>query len=135
MSLLCHPNNIFVSLVCQSYVLVCHSLCRRMSFTRHSFVCHSYAIWMHSYVNCIPFICTSMSLVCHSYVICMSLVRIHMSLVCHSYVFVCDFINALFKLSTFMRSFNSLRESPHQGLSHQPSKVKCFFSPMPFFQN
>ena len=34
MSLLCHPNIIFVSLVCQSYILVCNS----MLFARHSWI-------------------------------------------------------------------------------------------------
>ena len=33
MSLLCHPNIIFVSLVCQSYILVCNSM---------PFACHSW---------------------------------------------------------------------------------------------
>ena len=95
-----------MSLVCHSYLIVCHFCVTRISFVCHSYVnrmysmlsfmssyvirislvCHSYTIWMYSYVIRIPLICTCMPIICHSYVIRMSLVCQSYVLVCHSYV-------------------------------------------------
>ena len=54
-SLLYHPNIICVSLVCQSYIHVCHSYTIDMYLhaIRMSFVCHSYVTRMYSYVTLI----------------------------------------------------------------------------------
>ena len=49
-------------LVYHSYLIVCHFF-----VTRVSFVCHSYANRMYSFVIRIS-LCTRMSLVCHSYI-------------------------------------------------------------------
>ena len=83
-----------MSIVCQLYVLVCHSYVFRMSL-----VCHSYAtpmcpyiICMYSYVIRMSLVCTRTLFVCHSYLlVCngMSLVSTRMSFVCHSFALVC----------------------------------------------
>ena len=103
-----------MSIVCQSYVLVCYSYVIRMSHvcTRMLFVCHSYqrdiSLCSYVFVNhlcvlvCIrmSLVYTRMALVCYSYVlVCHSYVLVYhpyvtrtylyvtrMSLVCHSYV-------------------------------------------------
>ena len=95
-----------MSIVCQLYELVCHSLYSRMPFacysyvilhvpfvcTRMLFVYHSHVLLCNSYVTCVSCVCHSYVLVCHSYVThmysCHSYVT-RISIVCHSYVLVC----------------------------------------------
>ena len=103
-------------IVCQSYVLACHTyvICMSLVSTRMLFICHSYllvyylcALVCHSYVTRMY----SYEMVCHSYVVVshpnvtgvchpyitrmysyfirMSLVCTRMSSVCHSYVLLC----------------------------------------------
>ena len=83
MSLVYHPYAtrvysfiIRISVVCQSYVIVCHPNVSRM----------------YSYVIRMSLVCThviGVSLVCHSNVAHMSLVCTRMLPECHSYVLVC----------------------------------------------
>ena len=84
---------IFISPVCDSYVLVCLMYVTHTTSTCHSYVlvvihmslaCHPYVTRMCSYV----LLCTCTSFVCHSYVIRISVVCTHTSSVSHSYVLI-----------------------------------------------
>ena len=84
-----------LSLVCHSYLIVCHFCVTGVSFVCHSYVNRMYSyliryvVVYHSYVIRIPFVWTRMSLVYRSYELVSRSYVTRVSFVRHSHVFVC----------------------------------------------
>ena len=123
---------ICMSLMCHLYLIVCHSY-----VTQILFFCHSYINRMSSYVILYLGVCHLYVLLYHLYTIHMYLYVIRMTLLCTCMSPVCVFWP--FKLSIFMRSFNSVSTtlSPLISSSRTESPVlkrKGVFSPVLFWK-
>ena len=107
-----------LSLVCHSYLIVCHFCVTEVSFVCHSYVNRMYSyliryvVVYHSYVIRIPFVWTRMSLVYHSYELVSRSYVTRVSFVRHSHVFVCQlYVSRMYSYVTHMYSFSLLCHS------------------------
>ena len=106
-----------MSLVCHSYLIVCHWYVTRMSIVnRMSFLCHlnvllcySSTIYVYLYVTRTSLVCHSHVFVCHSFDTRMYSYAIRMSLVCTRTSLVC-----VFTMNLLNRYWDVITADAHQ---------------------